>query len=125
MLNIDGFSRNIRPYVDEELRAALDADMQGQAQAAFAHLERAHILGQTSTVQHVRVHWHMFVWGWRHRSVKECLGQLLRIGGAAMVTAVGLVPLGNTGGTSASPFKSMPVPPDLAALIQQARTFRG
>lgn len=118
------FGRRIRPYVEREILAAYQADAQGKPDVAFSHLERAHILGQTSAVEHVRVHWHMFLWSIRQRNVRECLGQLLRIAGAAIGTSVGLVPQGNTGGTNVNPFKSMPIPPELAALIEKARTSR-
>ena len=116
------FGRRIRPYVEREILAAHQAEARGQPDVAFSHLERAHILGQTSTVEHVRVHWHMFLWSIRQRNVRECLGQLLRIAGAAISTSVGLVPQGNTGGTNVNPFKSMPIPQELAALIEEART---
>ena len=115
------FGRRIRPYVEREILAAYQADARGQPDVAFSHLEHAHILGQTSTVEHVRVHWHMLLWGIRQRNVQESLGQLLRIVGAAIGTAIGLTPQGNTGGTNVAPFKSMPIPPELAALIKEAR----
>jgi hypothetical protein len=115
------FSKLIRPYVAAELRTAQEAEAHGKPLLAFSHLERAHVLGQSSTVEHVRVHWRMFTWGWRNHSTKECIGQLLRIVGAATKTAVGLIPSGNTGGSNISPFKSLPIPDDLAATIQQAR----
>ena len=118
------FGHRIRPYVEREISAAYQAEAQGKPDIAFSHLERAHVLGQTSTVEHVRVHWHMFLWSIRQRNVRECLGQLLRIVGAAISTAVGLVPRGNTGGTNVNPFKSMPIPPELAALIEKARTSK-
>ncbi len=118
------FGRRIRPYVEREILAAYQAVVQGKPEVAFSHLERAHILGQTSTVEHVRVHWHMFLWSIRQRNVRDCLGQLLRIVGAAVSTSVGLVPRGNTGGTNVNPFKSMPIPPELAALIEEARTSK-
>ena len=114
------FAKLILPHVDAELRAAIDAEHQGDAALAFSRLERAHVLGQASTALHVRVHWLMFVWGWRRRSAKECVGQMLRIAGAATKTAFGLVPYGNTGGSNISPFKRLPVPGDLAATIRQA-----
>jgi hypothetical protein len=116
------FGRRIRPHVKSEILAARQAETRGQPDIAFSHLERAHILGQASTVEHVRVHWHMLLWGIRQRNVRECLGQLLRIVGAAIGTAAGLVPLGNTGGTNVNPFMPMPIPPELAALIEAART---
>jgi hypothetical protein len=119
---VSEFGRRIRPSVEREITAAYQAEEQEQPGMAFSHLERAHILGQTSTVEHVRVHWHMFLWGIRHRNPGECLGQLLRIVGAAIGTAVGLVPQGNTGGTNVNPFQPMPIPPDLAAMIEKART---
>ncbi|RFA29999.1 hypothetical protein CAI21_08880 [Alkalilimnicola ehrlichii] len=32
-----------------------------------------------------------------------------------------MIPAGNTGGANVSPFKPMPIPPDLAELIDEAR----
>lgn len=52
------FGQNIRPSVDAELRLADEA---GDPIVSFRHLERAHILVQISTVQHVRVHWRMLL----------------------------------------------------------------
>ena len=120
-MKTSSFARNIRPFVEAELQTATALSAQGQAQPAFTHLERAHVLGQAATVHHVRVHWRMFLWGLQQRNVKECLGQLLRIAGAATKTAFGLVPHGNTGGTNVSPFKPMSLPPELEMRIQQAR----
>jgi hypothetical protein len=119
-MKTSSFAHNIRPFVDAELQTATALVAQGQAQPAFSHLERAHVLGQASTVHHVRVHWRMFMWGLQQRDAKECLGQVLRIVGAATKTAFGLVPHGNTGGTDVSPFKPMPLPPELEMRIQQA-----
>lgn len=113
------FAHRIRPHVDAELAIATNTDNPAEA---FAHLERAHVLGQASTVQHVRVHWRMLVWGWRQRSARECLGQVLRIAGAATKTVFGWVPSGNTGGANISAFKRLPVAPELAAIIAQARS---
>ena len=49
----------------------------------FAHLERAHVLGQASTFLHVRTHLRMLSWAIRHRHLKEVVGQILRVVGAA------------------------------------------
>lgn len=119
---MSSFGRNIRPHVEAELHAARSASSAGAPQVAFRHLERAHVLGQASTVEHVRVHWHMLMWGVRQWAIGECLGQVFRIAGAATKTAFGLVPAGNTGGSNVSPFKRMPVPDEIAALIQRARS---
>jgi len=118
---MSSFSNSIAPYITQELQHANSFWNAGQRDCAFRHLERAHILGQTSTFQHVRTHWHMLVWGVRSKSIRESLGQVTRIIGAAAITAIGLVPVGNTGGSNVSPFKPMPVPEDLAEIIALAK----
>jgi pimeloyl-ACP methyl ester carboxylesterase len=109
-----------RPAVETELAAAKACERRGRPLEAFHHLERAHVLSQTSTVEHVRVHVRMLRWSLRRQDAREASGQLLRIVGAAGKTALGLVPLGNTGGSNVSPFRTMPIPPDLAALMSAA-----
>ena len=110
------FADNIRPYVEAELRAA----RAGGAEE-FKHLERAHVLGQASTREHVRVHWQMLKWAVRHRDAREFFGQMLRMTGAATKTFIGLVPAGNTGGANVSAVQPMPVDPELAAIISRAK----
>jgi hypothetical protein len=68
----------------------------------------------------VRVHTAMLLWGIRQRSVREVVGQLLRIVGAATKTWVGLVPQGNTGGANVGAFRRMPVAHELQQLIDAA-----
>ncbi|HWP18061.1 MAG TPA: DUF3703 domain-containing protein [Burkholderiaceae bacterium] len=118
------FARNIRPHVDQELAAARNAEAAGKPGEAFRHLERAHVLGQASTVQHVRAHVHMLLWALRHRQPREFLGQALRIAGAATKTVL-WIPVGNTGGANVSPVRSMPVAPDLARIIAAAKAGNG
>jgi len=114
------FARRIRPFVQYELGVAARHESLGQLGSAFARLERAHVLGQTSTVQHVRVHWAMLRWALRQRAAAEILGQSWRIAGALLKTWL-WVPSGNTGGTRVSGFEAMPVPADLQRLIDLAR----
>lgn len=109
-------------YVSAELAAARAAELGGDPSNGFHRLERAHVLGQQSTVQHVRVHLHMFMWGMRHYDLREVVGQIQRIIGAAAGTWAGLVPTGNTGGTNVSAFKSMAIPEDLADHIAKAHS---
>jgi hypothetical protein len=115
-----GFGRNIRPFVQVELVAAEACMTRREFAASFRHLERAHVLGQHSTVEHVRVHWRMLLWSLRRHDLREGAGQIFRIIGAMTMTGIGLVPDGNTGGSNVSPFLGMPVPPDLATLIAGA-----
>ncbi len=118
------FGNRIRTYVDVELAASERAERAGDSLAAFGYLERAHILGQRSTVQHVRVHLWMLWWGVRNHKAREVLGQFTRVIGAATKTWVGFIPTGNTGGANVSPFKPMAIPDDLAELIEVARSPR-
>lgn len=115
------FSHRIAPAVNAELHAAADCDAAGDTKQAFRHLERAHVLGQSSTVHHVRAHWQMLRWAGRQRDARECRGQVMRLIGAATKTALGWVPSGNTGGANVSPFKPMPVPVELQVVIKAAR----
>jgi len=48
------------------------ANARAQADVTFFHLERAHVLGQASTVQRMRVLVHMLVWAVRHSSLASC-----------------------------------------------------
>lgn len=105
--------------VQTELDRARTAQDAGDTAMAFWHLERAHVLGQPVTSSHVRVHWHMLVWGLRHRRPREMAGQVLRIVGAATKTAIGWIPTGNTGGANVSPFRPMPIPADLQLQIDR------
>lgn len=115
------FRIRILPSVEAELGAARVAADLGDLTRAFARLERAHVLGQASTLLHVRVHWHMLVWGLSQRSAREVLGQILRLVGAATKTPLGLVPTGNTGGANVSPLRRMAIAPELQQLIDAAR----
>jgi len=108
------------PYVQFELKAADLFEQRRDFQAAFRHLERAHVLSQNWTLQHVLVHWRMFVWGVRRHDWREIAGQAFRIVGAAAKTGFGLVPRGNTGGANVSPFRAMPIPEDLVAVLAKA-----
>lgn len=118
------FGHRIRAYVELELNAARTAELAGDPLTAFAHLERAHILGQRSTVQHMRVHFRMLRWGLRRSNPREVAGQIVRLAGAGLKTWLGLIPEGNTGGANVSAFKPMPIPADLADLIEAARSPR-
>lgn len=113
------FAQNIRPFVDAELAAAAT-----HGADEFAHLERAHVLGQASTREHVRVHWRMLLWALRHRDAREFFGQVVRMTGAATKTFIGMVPTGNTGGANVSPVQPMPIDPALADIIEKARSTR-
>lgn len=118
---IGEFTKNIAPHVQAELESAKQERVNGDHEAEFHHLENAHVIGQESTLWHVRVHWQMLLWAIRNSKVKEFLGQLIRVFGAATKTAIGLVPMGNTGGTNVSPFKVMPINPEHQSIINKSK----
>lgn len=101
----------------QALRAAADLD------AAFHHLERAHILAQRYTWRHVSTHFAMLHVGWLRRDAREVIGQFTRSIAAALFSRI-WVPAGNTGGANVSAFRPMPIPADLAALFDPDATGR-
>jgi hypothetical protein len=106
----------LRAAFEAELNAASAATACGDAEDAFRHLERAHILSQRHTRQHVRVHWLMLRLGASGRDWREVLGQLSRIIAAAVFSRI-WVPVGNTGRANVSAMKPMPVPDDLRSIL--------
>lgn len=114
------FARQIRPFVQGELNAAARCDARGDFASSFAHLERAHILGQASTVEHVRVHWAMLRWAVRQAVASEAAGQAWRMTGALLKTWL-WVPVGNTGGANVSGFRPMRIPAELQLILDSAR----
>lgn len=104
----------------EALQQARRLRRAGQAQAAMAALERAHVLGQTRFAWHLRVHVLMLALACAERDGREFAGQLLRIVLTPIGHLSGRLPLGNTGGSRVSAFRTMPVPPDLQRLLDDA-----
>jgi hypothetical protein len=115
------YGQRIAPAFSRELKSANNARRHLDARAEFMHLERAHVLGQSSTGLHVKAHVLMAAWAIRNQSAGEFAGQIFRIAGAATKTVWGWVPSGNTGGANVSPFKPLPIAPDLAAEIARAQ----
>lgn len=115
------FSSRIRPHVQTKLDAAHMSEQRGDFFTAFSELEHAHVLGQASTREHVRVHWHMLRFAWRNQQTREMVGQAWRLAAAAVFTPLGMVPRGNTGGADVSAFQRMALPPELAMAIDAAR----
>jgi hypothetical protein len=115
------FAKAIRPYVQAELAAAADAERRGDRRLAFWRLERAHVLSQAATFEHVRVHARMLRYALRQGLLREAFGQVLRMVLAAPLSMAGLIPVGNTGGSNVSGLRPMPVPADLQKIIDEAR----
>jgi Protein of unknown function (DUF3703) len=108
--------RALAEAITSEFREARRKLAAGDSLQAFAHLERAHVLGQRNTAAHVRAHWAMLHYALRHSSARDVLGQFGRLLGAALFTWL-WVPEGNTGGTNIGAFEKLPIPPELRRLI--------
>jgi Protein of unknown function (DUF3703). len=106
--------------IEIEIAAAEELAATGHSAGAFRHLERAHVLAQSNTYQHTRVHWLMLKHGVREKDRREIAGQVLRIGGAATKTPLGIYPKGNTGGANVNPLRPMPIETDLAEILEKA-----
>ena len=103
---------------DHAVSTARDLMRLGALDAAFPHLERAHVLGQYEVLPHVLTHALMLqhaVLAWEPLAA---LGQAVRIVLGALGSALGHVPVGNTGGSNVSMFAPMPIAPELQVLLQ-------
>jgi hypothetical protein len=108
---------NLRRAYLQEIESARRCEAANELDAAFSHLERAHILSQRHTGPHARVHLDMLRVGWKRRDAREVLGQAVRTL-AAIVFSRLWVPIGNTGGSNVSALRPMPVPDDLKPLLE-------
>ena len=107
----------LRNAYEAELSAAKTATAGGNVDVAFQHLERAHILSQRHTSEHVHVHWLMLRLGASAGSWREVIGQTTRIVAAAVFSRL-WVPIGNTGRANVSAIKPMSVPDDLLSVLE-------
>ncbi len=111
----------LRSAFESEFSEADALRRAGDLDAAFHHLERAHILGQQYVATHVRTHLAMLRIGIQRRDAREIIGQLVRVPaapiGSVITSALGVPPGGNTGGANVGFFARMEIPPDLKALL--------
>lgn len=111
----------LKAAFDEAMAGARHCMEAGELDAAFRQLERAHVLGQRHVVPHVRAHWWMLRIAVKRASLAEVYGQAVRIVLGAVGSAVGVVPVGNTGGTDISMFRRLPIEPELARLLEDSK----
>jgi hypothetical protein len=112
----------LKDHIEAEIALADAFYSDADFDSAFRHLERAHVLGQSQTFDHTRIHWRMLTIGWKRRDAIEVFGQVIRVVGAATKTAFGIYPKGNTGGANVYFFKPMPIPQDLQAILDKTQT---
>lgn len=112
-------NRKSRRYLAfrSEALAAKQAFVANDLILAFHHLERAHILGQPWAGPHTWTHWMMLRVGWREDDPFEVTAQVFRLSTGWLLSLLGLLPVGNTGGGDVPATKPMPIPDDLQALM--------
>lgn len=103
---------------EAEFARARSLYQQGELGRSFFHAERAHILGQPWMGRHTAAHWLMLKIGVRRRDAREIWGQIIRIAGGGVLSLVGKLPHGNTGGANVAADKPMPLPEDLKHLCE-------
>lgn len=64
---------------NNEIALAKDFVARGDLETGFAHLERAHIVGQTFVAPHARAYWLMLKVELRRRRPMAAFGQVVRI----------------------------------------------
>ena len=103
--------------VRERYEAEIDRGRALAGAEAWDALRVAHVLSQPWAGPHTRVHWMMLVRGWRERDRREVLGQVLRLVVAAPASWTGRYPVGNTGSADVPARLPMPIPGELARLL--------
>jgi hypothetical protein len=95
-----------------QIKLGKEALKKNKFEVSFYHLENAHILGQKHIIRHTISHYWMLIFGIKSKSIKEIIGQIVRIIASLLFTLI-WVPKGNTGGTNISPIKIMPIRKEL------------
>lgn len=109
----ESLPETLRRQIDTLISNAVDARTL-DAEAAWGHLEDAHILSQPWVRPHIRVHMAMLALGWSQRNRAEVVGQLFRLIVAGPGSVTGRYPVGNIGRATVSAFESMPISDDRA-----------
>jgi hypothetical protein len=107
---------NMDEAYEREVHGADEALERADFEAAFRHLERAHVLAQRMTGRHAFVHCRMLLAGLQRGDLREVAGQVPRIVASILLSRL-WVPRGNTGRARVSAIKPMPVPDDLRHLV--------
>jgi len=108
----------VEDLLRQEREAFRDTRRLGEVSAAWAALEREHIIGQPYLWAHFRCHLSMLGFAIELRDWRELRGQILRLLLAPLGNASGRLPVGNTGRSNVSAFAPMEIPADLSAKIE-------
>ncbi|MEM7701605.1 MAG: DUF3703 domain-containing protein [Pseudomonadota bacterium] len=113
----DSHRARIDAFLEAEYRQAADDFDAGEADRAWHHLERAHIVAQGFLGPHLYSHWRMLRLAIQTSDWDEASGQLIRLALAPLGNLTGRLPIGNTGRSDVSAFVHMDIPDDLQAIL--------
>lgn len=113
-----GIPAALRKEVNKEIALSKECISKKEWQKAWFHLERAHVLGQSSPYQHSCVHWRMLIFAFRIKNGKEIIGQFPRLFIGGIKSFVGKITVGNTGGANVHPLQPMEIPEDLKVILK-------
>ena len=108
----------LKSAFNREITVAKQFIARSELEQGFVYVERAHVLGQAFVVPHIRSHWLMLKVEILRRRPVAAMGQMARILLGSLGSAIGVVPVGNTGGSDISMFQRMPIAPDLLNIIE-------
>jgi hypothetical protein len=118
-------SPTIQKAFEEELTQAIQINRNKSKHGRiWYHLERAHILSQSSAWLHLRIHIVMLLHALETSNWTEALGQIPRLLLAAPTSLLNKYPRGNNGRAYVPMFQPMAIPEDLKEIIngRPART---
>ena len=110
--------QKIKDAFNNEIKKGKELVLSKDYDRAFTHFERAHILGQAFVWEHTLSHLWMLKIGIETKNFKEIWGQVLRIPAGIIGSAIGVIPVGNTGGSNVSAVKPMAIPDDLKRILE-------
>lgn len=112
----------IEPLLRDQYRRFCESRRIGDEAAAWQALEWEHMLSQPYMGAHLASHWHMFRYAIELGDAREAAGQAMRFLLVPLGSLTGRLPAGNNGRARVSAFEPMPMPEDLEALIETARS---
>lgn len=115
--------KELKPYYDKELSEYQIEYTNGNLKNAWAHLERAHIIGQRYPYAHTFVHWKMLQFGIKIKNRREVVGQIPRLVFGGIKSFVGKIPVGNPGGANVPALKSFPIDKELQEIFIKAEVI--
>lgn len=112
--------KSLKQYYTNELTMYKKNLDNGFMEKAWRHLERAHIIGQRYPLSHSYVHWKMLQFGIKIKNFREIIGQIPRLIFGGIKSFVGIIPVGNPGGSNVPPLKPFPIDDDINEIFKKS-----